>query len=785
MNNLPKILPVGGKVFPLIPLRSVVPFPHAEMHVVIGRARSAAAAKEAVTKDKLVVLAAQKDPKTDLPEQNDVYSVGVLARIEQLAQVDGTLHALVVGLKRVKIEAWLKKDPFVAVSITELMEVVEKGEKLAVMAGYIYRMLQKAYSLGKLVDSMVLLRMSAGLNPAQVADQTAFSLDVSLQEKQQLLETLSVRKRLEKVGKLLEREIKILELERKIESKTQTRFEKNMRRTVLEEKKRTIEKELRSLGVKESSEIAELKRKIKKAKMPPEVEKKALGELKRLSEMPAVAPEASYIRTYLDWLIQMPWSKKTPNNVSITHASKILNQDHYGLSEVKERVLEYLAVMKLRGKKGKKEAVSNGGVNILCFIGPPGVGKTSIGRSIARAMGRKFVRMSLGGVRDEAEIRGHRRTYVGALPGRIIQGIKNAGTKNPVFMLDEIDKIGVDFRGDPSAALLEALDPEQNREFSDHYLEVPFDLSEVFFIVTGNVLDTIPPALRDRLEVIRFSGYTHEEKLHIAQKYLIPKQIKLNGLSKRQVKFTDEGVKEIISRYTREAGVRELERMIAKICRKIARRVAEKKKIPEKIDVAQVRRLLGVPRYSDTLRERKDEVGVATGLAWTQAGGEVLFIEVALMPGKGKIYLTGKLGAVMKESCQAAVSYLRSHWRELGIKRNFIQETDIHIHVPEGAVPKDGPSAGIAIATALLSALTKKKVRADTGMTGEITLRGKVLEIGGVKEKVLAAHRAGLKRVILPHENKKDIKEIPLKVRKELKFIFVKNLAEVFQEAIR
>jgi len=788
MNPLPKLFSVSSRVLPLVPLRNMVPFPLVDIHAIFGRSKSVAALNKSFAADKLLVLVAQKDPRVENPRPEDFYQVGVVGRIEQLLKTDGTIHALISGLKRVKIETVLQKEPFFLVRVAELPEIVEAGDQLKIVADYLGRELKKAYSLGKSIDPLVLMRLSAGMTPSEMADQVAFILETSMTEKQKILETLSAEKRLKMVADLLRREIEVLRLERNIESKTQTRFEKNMRRAVLEEKKRTIEKELRGLGGESEAEgeVGEFKKKIKEAKMSKEARQKALHELKRLSSMPPIAPEASYIRTYLDWLVQMPWSKRTPNNVSLARAAKVLNEDHYGLKQVKERVLEYLAVMKLKEKQGKKKTKRNEDqtANILCFIGPPGVGKTSIGKSIARSLGRKFVRVSLGGVRDEAEIRGHRRTYVGALPGRIIQGIKNAGTKNPVFMLDEIDKVGIDFRGDPSAALLEALDPEQNREFSDHYLEVPFDLSEVFFILTGNVIDTIPPALKDRLEIIRFSGYTHDEKLRIAKKYLVPKQIRQNGLTLKQVNFTDDGIMKIIRSYTREAGVRELERMIASICRKIARRVANGKKAPAKIDARWVTRLLGVTRYSDTDRERKDEVGVATGLAWTQAGGDILFIEVALMPGGGKIYLTGKLGSVMKESARAAVSYIRSHWKELGVRKDFIKDTDIHIHVPEGAVPKDGPSAGVAIATALLSALSKRKVKAEVGMTGEITLRGKVLEIGGVKEKVLAAHRAGLKTIVLPRGNKKDMKEIPAKVKKELSFVFVNNLQEVFKTSL-
>lgn len=751
------------------------------MHAVFGRNKSIGALNKAFEGDKLLLLVAQKDPKMEAPERKDIYDVGVVGRVEQLLKVDKVIHALVTGLKRVRIESVVQKEPFYVAKINELPELVESSDELRLIADYLAKELKKAYSLGKIIDPIVLMRLTAGMTPSQMADQVAYIAEAPMLEKQKILATPSTKKKLELVTQLISREIKVLELERKIENKTRGKFEKGMRRSILVEKRKTIEKELEDLGVKkEKSETGELRKKIKAAGMSKEAKKKALHELKRLSKMHSFAPEASYIRTYLDWLVEMPWSKKTPNNVSLSRASRILNEDHYGLKEAKERVLEYLAVMKLKKRQKNNEQVSN----ILCFIGPPGVGKTSIGKSVARALGRKFVGMSLGGIRDEAEIRGHRRTYVGSLPGRIIQGIKSAGTKNPVFMLDEIDKVGTDFRGDPSAALLEALDPEQNKNFSDHYLEVPFDLSEVFFIVTGNVLGTIPPALRDRLEIIRFSGYTHDEKLKIAQKYLLPKQIRQNGLTKKEVNLSSKGLMEIIRHYTREAGVRELERMVANVCRKVAKRVAGKKKVSDKIGSAEVKRFLGIQRYLDRSRERKNEKGLATGLAWTRAGGDILFIEVALMPGRGKIYLTGRLGSVMKESCQAAVSYIRSHWKVLGVAKDFAQKTDIHIHVPEGAVPKDGPSAGAAIASALLSALVDKKVSSQTCMTGEITLRGKVLEIGGVKEKILAAHRAELKTVILPKSNKKDLKEIPAKVKKDLEFVFVDNLGDVFKTAI-
>ncbi len=556
---------------------------------------------------------------------------------------------------------------------------------------------------------------------------------------------------------------------------------------MLREKKKTIEQELgEELEDTVEEEIKAYKKKIRQAKMPKNVKERALKELKRLQLLSPHNPETGYIRNYLDWLTDMPWSKSSPNTVSIKKAARILEKEHYGIKKAKERILEHLAVLKIKNSSkpsNKKKDFSH--PTILCFIGPPGVGKTSIGKSIAHAMGREFVRVSLGGVRDEAEIRGHRRTYVGALPGRIIQGIKNAGTKNPVFMLDEVDKLGTDFRGDPSSALLEALDPEQNKEFSDHYLEVPFDLSEVMFICTGNVLENIPGPLRDRMEVIKFPGYTVDEKEHIARDFLVPKQSKVHGLEDQKIVIDDEAINEIISYYTREAGVRNLERNIAMVFRKIARNVAEKKSFPKKIGVKDVRKFLGPRKFNSQIAEKNNEVGMSTGLAVTAAGGEILFVEVSLMPGKGKLTLTGQLGDVMKESAQAAFTYAKSHWYMLGLKENFGQKIDVHIHVPEGAVPKDGPSAGTAMTTALVSALTGIKVRRDVGMTGEVTLRGRVLEIGGVKEKVIAAHRAGLKTVILPKDNKKDmVEDVPKNVKKDMKFVFASEMEDVLEVAL-
>lgn len=774
------------KIIPTVPLRESVVFPHTEIPLTFGRSRSSKAVKAAFagTSERHLAIFCQKDPRVENPDQEDLYPVGTLVALENILETDGTITVMARGLARIKLEDVVSSEPYLLTKVSFLSEVMDTSEEVRAFCRHLIGQFRKAFNLGKGVDITVLMQLSDEISPSELADQIASVLEIRISEKQALLEILNIKERLEKVAEYLAKEIRVLEIERAIATKTNAKFEKGMKEAILRERKRTIEKELGEIAEEEDDITREFRKKIKEAKMPLEVRKKAEKELSRFSQMPPQNPERSYIEAYLDWLTAMPWSKATPNNTSISRAAKILNEDHSGLEKIKERIVEYLAVMKLKGqKKTKKEEI--GGPTILCFIGPPGVGKTSIGKSIARALERKFVRVSLGGIRDEAEVRGHRRTYVGALPGRIIQGIRNAGTRNPVFMLDEIDKIGIDFRGDPSSALLEALDPEQNREFSDHYLEVPFDLSDVMFICTGNMLDTIPPALRDRMEIIRFPGYTEDEKFHIAQKFLWPKQIRSHGLNLNKIKMAAAPLHEIIRRYTREAGVRELERMLAMICRKIARKEAEGKKIPGGIGQTEVRRFLGPAKYSSTLAEKKDEVGMATGLAWTEVGGEILFIEVALMPGKGQLLLTGHLGDVMKESCQAAMSYVRSHWRDLGLKENFIKSLDVHIHVPEGAVPKDGPSAGVAITTALVSALTKVPTRREVSMTGEITLRGRVLEIGGVKEKVIAAHRAGLKIIILPKDNRKDLEDVPAAVKKEIKFVFAKELNEVLKVALR
>lgn len=784
---------MNERIIPAVALRDSVIFPYVESLLTFGRPKSNASLKAAFkgSPEHSLAVFTQIDASIEDPKPEDLYQIGTLVSLQNIFETKGNITAGARGNTRILLKEVIQTKPYLLVKVEEIPDIIEENEGTNALSIHLVNQFKQAFNLGKNIDPMILIKLSSGVSSSELANQIASSLDLQTSEKQKLLEQVAVKDRLVKVVELLGHEMNVLDLERSIVNKTQVRFEKEMKQAILRERKKTIEKEL---GEEGEDEVAkEFRIRIKEAHMPPEVKKKADKELLRFAQMPPMSPERSYIENWLDWLTTMPWSKASPNHMSISKAAKILDMDHYGLKKIKERVVEYLAVMRLKGERVKphfaeasrgKEQESIGGPTILCFIGPPGVGKTSIGKSIARALGRKFIRISLGGIRDEAEIRGHRKTYVGAMPGRIIQGIRDAGTNNPVFMFDEIDKIGSDFRGDPSSALLEALDPEQNKAFSDHYLEVTFDLSHVMFICTGNVLDTIPPALRDRLEIIFFPGYTEEEKFHIAEKYIWQKQVKANGLTSGY-KLEKDALYEIIRRYTREAGVRELERMLATVCRKIARKIAEKKKNKKEINLVDIKKYLGAPKYSSTLAEKKDEVGMSTGLAWTEAGGEILFIEVALMPGRGQLILTGSLGDVMKESCQAALSYVRSHWKALGLKENFAKSIDIHIHVPEGAVPKDGPSAGGAIATALVSALTKIPVKREVGMTGEITLRGRVLEIGGVKEKVIAAHRAGLKIIILPKDNHKDLEDVPAEVKKDIKFYFASQIDDVLKIALK
>jgi ATP-dependent Lon protease len=788
---------------PLVAIRGSVVFPYTDVVLNFGRKKSIAAVNAAFEQDRVVAIFTQKDARTPEPDREDIHKIGTIAVVSQMMTTEGELHAVVRGQKRIELLEITSFDPYLIAKVREIEEPMieeQNSSEIEATANKLSELFKKAINVGKTAEIMTVMKLVSGkVDPYELADQVSSLLEIPTRKKQELLEIPSLQKRLEKVLEYLSHEVNVLELERTISDKTQKRFEDQMRKAMLREKKRTIEKELGeedefgAMGGTPQEEVQTYKKKIKESEMPKEVEKKAQQELKRLSQMSQHNPESGYVRNYLDWLVDMPWKEPEHTVVSVTKAEEVLDNEHYGIQKAKERILEHLSVMKVKengSKKQKKDkdektaAESESQSTILCFIGPPGVGKTSIGKSIAKALDRKFVRISLGGIRDEAEIRGHRRTYVGALPGRIVQGIKNAGTKNPIFMLDEIDKLGQDFRGDPSSALLEALDPEQNREFSDHYLEVPFDLSKVMFIATGNTLDSIPGPLRDRMEVIKFAGYTQDEKFHIAKKFLWPKQVRLHGLTDYKLTISDDSLNEIINRYTREAGVRNLERNLATICRKMAKLIAEKAKYPKVIAVKDVRKFLGPEKFTSLIAESEDEVGMSTGLAVTGAGGEILFIEVALMPGRGRLTLTGQLGDVMKESATAAFTWAKSHWYDLDLPENFASKIDVHIHVPEGAQPKDGPSAGIAITTALVSALTGIPVHREVGMTGEVTLRGRVLEIGGVKEKVIAAHRAGLKTIILPKGNQKDMEDVPDQVKKDVKFIFAERLSDVLPIAL-
>lgn len=777
-----------SRTVPIVAIRGSVIFPHTDSILSFGRQKSVASVNAAFKNDRVIAVFAQKDDKTVDPSTSELHKIGTIVTITQMMSTEGEIHAMVRGQSRVILKEITSEEPYLVGQVVEVEEEDYEGEEVKALSRKLSEQFKKAINLGKGVEITTIMRvLSQQTDPIELVDSAASLLDLKTKDKQKLLEILSVKDRLKKVIEYLAQEINVLDLERSISVKTQRRFEDQMRRAMLREKKRTIEEELGDgEGEDIDDDLLELQQKIKKSGMPKSVLAKARKELKRLKNMSPHNPEGAYIRNYLEWLSDMPWSKKSEAITSIKKAQKVLNNDHYGIDKPKERIIEYLSVLNLKEQnaKGKKKKDDKGHPTILCFVGPPGVGKTSIGRSIAKSLDREFVRVSLGGVRDEAELRGHRRTYVGAMPGRIIQSIKDAGTKNPVFMLDEVDKLGADYRGDPASALLEILDPEQNKEFSDHYLEVPFDLSDVMFICTANVLDTIPLPLRDRMEIIKFAGYIDEEKFHIAKKYLWPKQVVKHGLADKQLKITDETIKEVVKHYTREAGVRELERTLATLNRKVARLVAEKKKFPETIGKKEVHKFLGPIRFRSQIAEKIDEVGMSTGLAVTSAGGEILFIEVALMPGSGKLTLTGQLGSVMKESAKAAFTWTKSHWADLGLKDTFGKEIDVHVHVPEGATPKDGPSAGLAISTALVSALTGIPTKRDVGMTGEVTLRGRALEIGGVKEKVVAGHRAGLRTIILPRDNKKDMQDIPDNVKRDIKFVFAETLSDVLPVAL-
>ncbi len=761
---------------PILPLRDTVVFPHIVTPLVVAREKSVQLINDVIAGSRILGLVAQREAEVEEPGLKDVFEYGCAAIILRMLKFpDGSLRVLVQGLSRIRVRKLVQETPYFIGEVETLEEKIAASTELEALKRNVAIQFQKVVSLvPQLPDELQVVVVNTS-NPDKLADLVASNLNLTLEEKQEILEAVDVKKRLKRLTVYVNRELEVLEMGSKIQDKVQTELGKNQREYFLREQLRAIQKEL-GMGDERSAEIEELREKIAEAQLPEEADKEAMRELDRLSKMQPGAAEYTVARTYLDWMVALPWAKATEDNLDINKAGQVLDEDHYDLIKVKERILEYLAVRKLKADtKGP----------ILCFVGPPGVGKTSLGRSIARAMGRSFIRISLGGVHDEAEIRGHRRTYIGALPGRIIQGIKNAGHNNPIFMLDEVDKIGQDFRGDPSSALLEVLDPEQNFSFTDHYLDVPFDLSRVMFITTANVLDTVPSALRDRLEVLELPGYIEEEKLQIAVTYLVPRQIGENGLRKKDIKFTRPALTRIIRDYTREAGVRNLERKIATVCRKMAKKVAAGEGGPFTITPETVVELLGPPRFYSEVAERTNEPGVAVGLAWTPTGGDLLFIEATQMSGTKGLILTGQLGDVMKESAQAGLSWIRAHARELGIEGDFFEKNDLHIHVPAGAIPKDGPSAGVTIATALISLIQKRPVRSDIAMTGEITLRGKVLPVGGIKEKVLAARRAGIRKVILPAKNRDDLEEIPDHAKKEMTFYFVDTVAEVLELALR
>jgi len=774
----PRKLP---RVLPVLPVRDTVYFPHMLFPLFLGREKSIRALDFALENHRYVLLVAQREVSTEDPTPEDIYTVGTIAEVMQVLRVpDGTVRVTLEGIERARISQFAQTDPFFKVRIKRLPDTKPKGLRVEALMRSVTSLFDQLIQNqggqnGRPIPPELLMNVVSIDEPGKLADTIVPHLPLRTEAKQDMLEAVNVEDRLEKLDIVLEKEMEVLNIQRNIRSRVEKEMGDTQREYILREQLKAIQQELGDRDGR-TTEIEEYKAKIAEAKMPEMVEEKAIKEIDRLDKMMFASPEGTVIRNYLDWLISLPWDKRTEESLDVDEAARVLDEDHYGLAKVKERIVEFLAVRKLANEiKGP----------ILCFVGPPGVGKTSIGKSIARALGRKFYRMSLGGVRDEAEIRGHRRTYIGALPGRIIQGIKQVDVCNPVFMLDEIDKIGVDFRGDPSAALLEALDPEQNDSFSDHYLEVAFNLRDVMFITTANVLDTIPPALRDRMEVIRFSGYIEDEKVQIAKNFLIPKQVRENGLTTDLLSIQDSAVRKLVREYTREAGVRGLEREIASICRKVAKKVAKGSSEKTTVKDRDVRTYLGSPRYHYGRAGEKDEVAVATGLVYTEFGGDIVSIEAVLMRGeKGSLTLTGQLGDVMKESGQAALTYVRSRAATLGVDEEFYSHADLHIHVPEGAVPKDGPSAGITIATAIASALTRRPIRKDVAMTGEITLRGRVLPVGGVKEKVLAAHRAGIRTVILPKENEKDLEDIPENVRLEMTFNFVRHADEVIKIAL-
>ena len=763
---------------PVLPVRDIVVFPYMILPLFVGREISIKAIEHSLSGNKMVLLLTQRDLNIENPTPEDLYTTGTVALIMRMLKLpDGRVKILVQGLNKARALSFLQAEPFFKANIEKIedMKLDELTIEHEAQIRNVKEQLEKVASLGKAILPDIIGVVENIDDPGRLADLIASNLGLKTEQAQEVLEIKEPMQRLKRVGEILSRETELLTVQQKIQSEARGEIDKTQREYFLREQLKAIQKELGDIDER-AEEIREFRKKIEDAKMPEKVLKEAEKQLKRLEKMHPDSAESATVRTYLDWLVELPWSIATKDKLDIKAADKVLNEDHYDLEKVKERILEYLSVRKLKEKmKGP----------ILCFIGPPGVGKTSLGRSIARALGREFARMSLGGMRDEAEIRGHRRTYVGALPGRIIQGIKTAGTNNPVFMLDEIDKIGMDFRGDPSSALLEVLDPEQNNSFADHYLAVPFDLSNVMFITTGNLIDTIPSPLRDRMETIYLSGYTTEEKFGIARHYLIPKQLEEHGISDTILQIKDSGLFTIISQYTREAGVRNLEREIANLCRKVAKRIAEGQDKTFAIRAQNIHKYLGVPKFLPEEEMEKDEVGVATGLAWTESGGDIIYVEATTMKGKGNLTLTGQLGDVMKESAQAALSYVRSRAKNLGIRDEIFSKTDLHIHVPAGAIPKDGPSAGITMATSIASALTGRAVSKSIAMTGEVTLRGRVLPIGGLKEKTLAAKRMGIKKVIMPKRNKKDLEDIPKYVKKDMEFIFAETMDDVLKVALQ
>ena len=763
-------------IYPLLPLRDIVVFPYSVVPLFVGREKSIDALEYALKNEKSLFLTTQKDAKVNDPSEDDIYRVGTLSTILQLLKLpDGTVKVLVEGKKRAMIRKIIPNTQFLEVSVEEINDFQKITNVIEALMRNLKNSFEIFVKLNKKISQDMLSSVLSIDDPSRLVDTIVVHVNIKLDDKQDILETFNPAERLEKLFQLIESEIEILQIEKKIKTRVRKQMEKSQKEYYLNEQMRAIQKEM---GEKDEfkTELKELEENIKKKKMSKEATAKVEKEFKKLKMMAPMSAEATVVRNYIDWLISLPWYDETEDKLDITEAEKILDADHYGLKQVKERIVEYLAVQSLVKKmKGP----------ILCLVGPPGVGKTSLAKSVARATGRKFVRCSLGGVRDEAEIRGHRRTYIGSMPGKIIQSIKKAGSNNPVFLLDEVDKMSTDFRGDPSAALMEVLDPEQNQAFNDHYIDVDYDLSKVMFITTANTLFSIPLPLQDRMEIIRIAGYTELEKLNIAKKFLILKQIEAHGLADKNMVFSLHAILGVIRRYTREAGVRNLEREIASICRKVAKEVAKKgKNIKVRIQSSSIQKYLGIPKYRYGKVEEDDTVGLATGLAWTELGGELLAIEVTVMPGKGKLTVTGKLGDVMQESAHAALSYVRSRAELLDLEKNFYQNVDIHIHVPEGAIPKDGPSAGITIATSITSALIRKPVRKDIAMTGEITLRGRVLPIGGFKEKVLAAHRGGIKTIIIPKENEKDIKEVPARILKTVDIVMVEHMDEVLKRAL-